>query len=214
MTTMQLILLVLTIAVVIISYFVYSYLLFKLSDDLGLKHPMYSFIPFLNKFVLVQISDIYEDGKMYIPVIKTYVSRNLIAVLDSVVVFLFMMTPVPAIGYAIGFFVSLLIWIDIESDFAEVSNFEILFDACCCSIGIHAYPVYILAKYRKLFLNEKLLSQSENDYADNIDKYEDGSNYSAEYDDRDFNDEEEDQYSVYTDDDMYSKNVQEILHDY
>lgn len=196
----------------VIAYFVYCYQLYKICNEYGVAHPILSFVPLLNKFVLVRVNDVFEDGQMYIPVIKKLMSRNLFATLNCILTFILFMTPLYVLGYVVYFVTSFVIWYDIESDFSHTSDFEIIFDAVFCSIGLHSYPAYILMKYSKQYENGELLSMSDEEKDAETGYVEDDPELFSDYDDREI--EQDQEYEVYTDDDLDSENVQEILNEY
>lgn len=200
------------IGITVAAYFVYAYGLYRISTLYHFDKPWLAFVPLANKFLLVKVGDVCEDGMMYIPIIKMTVSRNVMAALNTVgVLALFMVGLIP-VGYVLAFLTSVAIWYDVESGFEETGNAEIVFDAILSSIGIHSYPAYVMFRYHRFFEQGKLFSTNA------VDDVEDGADYEDEYaeypveDDRYI--EEDDPYEVYTEDDAYTKDTREILDEY
>lgn len=195
----------------VVAYIAYAYWLYKTCVKYGYEKAWMSFIPIINRFMLVQIGDVYEDGLMYVPIAKSRVSRNILAIINSIGVLLLFMIGLVWLGYIVYFVTSILIWYDIESDFSETGNIEIVFDAVMCSIGIHSYPAYVLIRYNAFWDAGRLLSmdtgEDEQEIADDYEYDE----YPVE-DDRYI--EEDAGYDVYTEDDTYTEDMREILDEY
>lgn len=142
----------------IVTYFAYCYELSKCCQYLGLKAGAMCWIPYLNKYKLVQIEDFDGDGKMSIPLIHVNVPRWLIASMASIIACLAVLLPMGiVVCYVLLVVSNLLIWNEINSEthynLGNTGKGHYIDNLMCAVLCLHVFQWISLFSLRKSWNN-------------------------------------------------------------
>ena len=177
---------VVTVIVATFIFLLYCYELKNCCEVIGIESGILCWIPFLNKFKLIELCDFEQDNKMVLPLFNVLVSRDAVSFVAVASICLS-----AADGIFIGmsallvFISNYVIWDEIGYELDKDRKERIFWAVACSVFGFHAPQWYRLFKLRKLWSSEdypqEISDEEQSDSCEQSDSYSNEQSDSCEH---------------------------------